>query len=227
MPLQQPVWCTQWPMRAPWANWRLAAAMRSGVGTRKPSESNSTVCNWRPFTAGRVWYMASWSTSLLTSRDHRTPGSGVAAALMWSLEKSSPGTSLMPVKPTGTSTPGWGCITIEWGGRWVGRNTNISPFFVRNLIMPEVNVLAFAWTDWNQRNFSPYKECKYQSWAFYIVRYRVKELVHTPSATTIMILIAHHLDALWFSGVCKSKIKFHGQADKKTGCRVLKTIRSN
>lgn len=127
MPLQQPVWCTQWPMRAPWANWRLAAAMRSGAGMRKPSESNSTVCNWRPFTAGRVWYMASWSTSLLTSRDHRTPGNGVAAALMWNLEKSSPGTSLMPVKPTGTSTPGWGCITIEWGGRWAGRNTNISP----------------------------------------------------------------------------------------------------
>lgn len=79
--------------------------------------------------------------------------------------------------------------------------------------MPEVNVLAFAQPDWNQLNFSPYNECKYQSWAFYIVRYTAKEVVQTPSATTIVKQMAHHLDPLWFSGVCKSKIKFPGQAD--------------
>lgn len=79
--------------------------------------------------------------------------------------------------------------------------------------MPKVNVLAFARSDRNQLNFSPYNKSKYQSRAFYIMRYTVKEVVHTPSATRIVIQIAHHLDPLWFSGVCKSKIKFPGQAD--------------
>lgn len=119
MPSQQQAWCTQWPTPAPWANWRRAAVTKSGEGTRRPFALNCTVYNWRPSTGGRVWYMASWSTSLLTFRDPKTPGSGAAAALMWNLARSSQGTFWMPEKPTGTSMPVWGCITIELGDRWV------------------------------------------------------------------------------------------------------------
>lgn len=119
MPSQQQAWCTQWPTPAPWANWRRAAVTKSGEGTRRPFALNCTVYNWRPSTGGRVWCMASWSTSLLTFRDPKTPGSGAAAALMWNLARSSQGTFWMPEKPTGTSMPVWGCITIELGDRWV------------------------------------------------------------------------------------------------------------
>lgn len=119
MPLQQQVWCMQWPMPAPWANWRHVAVMRSGAATRRPSAPNCTACSWRPSTGGRAWYMASWSTSPPTCRDPRTPGSGAAAVLMWNSERSSHGTSWMPVRPTKTSTPVWGSTIIELGDRWV------------------------------------------------------------------------------------------------------------
>lgn len=119
MQLQLQAWCTQWPMPAPWANWRRAAAMRSVVVTRRPFVLNYIACNWRPSTGERAWCTAWWSTSPLTCQDPKTLGSGAAAAPMWNSERSSLGISWMPERPTRTSMPEWGCIIIELADRWV------------------------------------------------------------------------------------------------------------
>lgn len=117
---QQLGWCTRWPMPAPWENWKHAAVMRSGAGTRRHFDSSSAAYSWRPSREGKGWFTVWWSTTPLSSPDcSQTPGSGVAAALMWNSGKSSQGTSWMPAKPTETSMQEWGCIIIKLGGRWV------------------------------------------------------------------------------------------------------------
>lgn len=117
-PSRRPAWCTLWPTPAPWASWRRAAATRSGAATKRPSASSCTACSWRPSTEAKAWCTAWWSTSPRSHWGPRTPGSGGAAAPMWSLARSSPGTSWTPARPTGTSTPGWGSTTTEWEDRW-------------------------------------------------------------------------------------------------------------
>ena len=107
---------------------------------------------------GRAWCTASWSTSPPTCPDPRTPGSGAAAAPMWSLGRSSRRTSWTPGRPTRTSTHAWGCTITELGDRWafllVWLFLHVEIFYFN--AFPGISLLRDQRLYWNARYTADY-----------------------------------------------------------------------